>query len=56
LYGITDKSFSSNGDYVLHPFKAEVKKEDNGDFALDLQTGLEYVDQLVVCSIICSPS
>lgn len=52
LFGQTDKSFLSNGDIVLHPFRAKVHKEDNGDFYLDLETGLEYVDSLVEGNII----
>ena len=52
LFGQTDKSFLSNGDVVLQPIKAKVHKEDNGDFYLDLETGLEYVDYLVEGNII----
>lgn len=52
LFGQTDKSFLSNGDVVLQPIKAKVHKEDNGDFYLDLETGLEYVDYLVEGNIV----
>lgn len=52
LFGQTDKNFLSNGDIVLHPFRAKVHKEDNGDYYLDLETGLEYVDSLVEGNII----
>lgn len=52
LFGQTDKNFASNGDVVLRPLKAKVRKEDNGDFYLDLETGLEYVDYLVEGNII----
>ena len=48
----TDKIFSSNGDVVIRPIKAKVKKQDNGDYYLDLETGLEYVDYLVEGNII----
>ena len=52
VFGATDKSFVSNGDAVLHPLKAKVRKEDNGAFYLDLETGLEYADYLVEGNII----
>lgn len=52
VFGTTDKTFSSNGDVVLKPLKAKVHKQDNGDFYLDLETGLEYVDYLVEDNII----
>lgn len=52
LFGITDTSFSSNGDLVINPLKAKVHKEDNGLFYLDLETNLDYVDNLVEGNII----
>lgn len=52
LFSSTDKSFTTNGDVVLHPLKAKVHKEDNGDYYLDIETGLEYVDYLVEGNII----
>lgn len=52
VFGQTDTSFSSNGDVVLRPLKAKVHKEDNGDYYLDLETGLDYVDYLVKGNIV----
>lgn len=52
VFGQTDKYFSSNGDVILHPLKAKVRKEDNGAFYLDLETGLDYADYLVEGNII----
>lgn len=52
VFGQTDTSFSSNGDAVLKPLKAKVHKEDNGDFYLALETGLDYVDYLVEGNIV----
>lgn len=52
LFGQTDKIFSSNGDIVLKPLKAKVKKEDNGDFYLDLETDLSYVNNLLEGNIV----
>ena len=52
VFGQTDKSFLSNGDCVLSPLKAKVHKEDNGDYYLNLETGLEYVDYFVEGNIV----
>ena len=52
IFSPIDRSFSSNGDVVLQPLKAKVHKEDNGDYYLDLETGLEYVDYLVEGNIV----
>lgn len=52
VFGQTDTSFASNGDVVLHPLKAKIHKEDNGEYHLNLETSLEYVDYLVEGNII----
>lgn len=52
VFGQTDKSFLSNGDVVLRPLIAKVRKEDNGDFYLDLETDLSYVDYIVRGNIV----
>ena len=44
LFGQTDTDFTSNGDCVLSPLKAKVHKKDNGDYYLELETSLEYVN------------
>lgn len=46
LFQATDTDFSSNGDVVISPIKAKIHKEDNGDYYLELETGLEYADSL----------
>ena len=46
LFGQSDKTYQSNGDLVLKALKAKVHKEDNGAFYFDLETGLEYVEEL----------
>lgn len=56
VFGSTDTSFSTNGDVVLHPLKARVHKEDNGDFYLDLETDLEYLFYLVEGNIVVAPT
>lgn len=52
VFGQTDTSFVSNGDVVLSPLKAKVTKKDNGDYYLDLETGLEYSDFFVEGNIV----
>lgn len=52
VFGQADTSFISNGDVVLRPLKAKVHKKDNGDYYLDLETGLEYVDYFVEGNIV----
>jgi phage minor structural protein, N-terminal domain protein len=54
LFGQTDKSFISNGDAVLKPLKARVHKADNGDFYLDLETGLEYAEYITEGNIVAA--
>ena len=56
LFGQTDTLFSSNGDKIIIPLKANVHKEDNGDFYLDLKTDLSYVDDLTEGRIIIAPT
>ena len=46
VFESTDKSFTTNGDMVILPFKAKVTKEDNGDYYLDLEASTKYADYL----------
>lgn len=52
LFSQTDTTFSSNGDKVIIPLKAKVRKEDNGSFHLDLETDLSYINDLTEGRII----
>lgn len=52
VFGPTDSDFSSNGDVVVNPLKAKVHKEDNGDYYLDLQAGIDYTDYIVEGNIV----
>lgn len=52
VFGVTDTDFTSNGDIVLQPYKAKIHKEDNGDYYLDVEAGLQYVDYLTANRII----
>ena len=44
VFGQTDKVYTSNGDIVVKPLKAKVHKQDNGDYYLDIETSLDYID------------
>jgi len=46
LFQQTDTTFSTNGDLVVRPIKAKVRKEDNGNYYLDLEASLSYADEL----------
>lgn len=52
LFNSTDTLFSSNGDKIIIPTKAKVHKEDNGDYYLDLETSLDYIDDIVQGNIL----
>lgn len=52
LFNSTDTLFSSNGDKIIIPIKAKVHKEDNGDFYLDLETNLDYINYIVQGNIV----
>ena len=52
VFSQTDKVFTSNGDVVINPLKAKVHKEDNGDFYLEFETDLRYIDYLVEGNIL----
>ena len=46
-YTPTEKTFPANGDVVINPLRARIFNQDNGEFYLELDAGLEYVDYLV---------
>lgn len=56
LFNSTDKVYNSNGDKTIIPTKAKVHKEDNGSFYLELETPLEYVNDLVQGNIVVAPT
>lgn len=56
LFNQIDKFFTSNGDKIIIPTKAKIHKEDNGAYYLDLETGIEYVNDLIQGNIIVAPS
>lgn len=52
VFGATDRDYTSNGDIVLQPYKAKIHKEDNGDYYLDVEAGIEYANYLTANRII----
>lgn len=56
LFNSTDTLFSTNGDKIIIPTKAKIHKEDNGNFYLDLETNLDYINDLVQGKIIVAPT
>lgn len=56
LFNSTDTIYTSNGDKTIIATRAKVHKEDNGSFYLELETGLEYVNDLVQGNIVVAPT
>lgn len=52
LFNTTDTLFSSNGDKVIIPLRAKIHKEDNGAYYLDLETNLDYINDIVQGNIL----
>lgn len=52
VYPSNERNFSSNGDKILHPLKAVVRKEDNGEYSISLKDTLDnlkyYQEGLIV--------
>lgn len=56
LFGKTETDFSTNGDKIINAIKARVKKVDNGDFYLELETDLSYVSDFEEGRIVVAPT
>ena len=52
VFNADENVFTSNGDKILHPLKAVILKEDNGDYELELETRIEDKDFIVKDKII----
>lgn len=52
VFNADEKSFTNNGEKILHPLKAVILKEDNGDYELELETRIEDKDYIVKDNII----
>lgn len=56
VYDSTEKSFATNGNKILHPRKALIRKEDNGDYYLDLKDKIDYLEYYQAGLIIRVPT
>jgi len=56
VFSPSDTDFTSNGDVVIQATLAVVHKADNGDYYLELQCGLDYVDYVKSENIIVAPT
>ena len=55
IFSKTDRDFSSNGDIVLLPVKAKVKRDDS-NFYLNIEASLTYADWIITGNIIVAPT
>lgn len=56
VFSSTDKDFTSNGDVVITPLRANVHKEDNRDYYLELECSHDYSDYLKAGNIVVAPT
>lgn len=56
IFNSDDTVFASNGNVVINPTRALVHKEDNGEFYLDLECSIKYVDYIAGGNIIVAPT
>ena len=56
IFQAGDTVFTSNGDAVIQATRAVVRKEDNGEFYLELEAGLDYLEYLQAENIIVAPT
>ena len=54
LFGTTDTLFGSNGDKILIPTYQHIIKQDNGEFYLDVELSLNYIDDITPNRILVS--
>lgn len=52
IFAPSDTDFTSNGDAVIQATYAVIHKVDNGDYYLDLECGLEYIEYIQPRNII----
>ena len=54
LFGTTDKLYSTNGDKIIQPTYQHIIKQDNGEFYLDVELSLNYIDDITSNRILVS--
>lgn len=53
VFQASDTHFASNGDKIIHPYKAIVYKEDNGDYYCEVEAQIELLEYLKQDMILC---
>ena len=56
IFSPTDKGFNSNGDAVVNATRAVIHKVDNGDYYIELECGLDYIDYVKPNNLIVAPT
>lgn len=56
IFSTKDSVFTSNGDKIINPIKAKVHKEDNGDYYLDVEVDIKYLEYFKHDRIIVAPT
>lgn len=56
IFSPTDKVFNSNGDAVVNATRAVIHKVDNGDYYIELECGLDYIDYVKPNNLIVAPT
>ena len=56
VFSPTDKVFTSNGDAVVNATRAVIHKVDNGDYYIELECGLDYIDYVKPNNLIVAPT
>ena len=56
IFSDTDRTFSTNGDKVIQPFKAKVTKRDNAEFYCELETDIALADWITQGRIVVVPT
>lgn len=54
LFGTTDMVYGTNGDKILVPTYQHILKEDNGEFYLDVELSLDYINDITPNRILVS--
>lgn len=54
LFSTTDKLYGTNGDKIIIPTYQHIIKQDNGDYYLDIECSLDYIDDLTSNRILVS--
>ena len=54
VYSADERLFDNNGLFIMHPTKAQIYIEDNGDYYIDIETtidDLEYIQEGMIVRV-----